>query len=286
VASVAVQGREVLIRLGSRGSRLALTQAELAADALRRAAPGLDVALVPITTTGDRDRSKPFGELGARGVFVKELEEALLERRIDVAVHSAKDMTSTDTEGLAVAAYLPRDDPRDALCGSDALRPGMRIGTASARRRAQLLVLQPDLAIEPLRGNVDTRLRKRGERGLDAIVLAAAGLDRLGLSDEISLRFDPEELVPEAGQGAVALQVRVGEEELVAAADDGETRRRVTAERACVARIGAGCLAPVAAYHDGEALTALVAAEDGAWVERRRGEDPLVLADELLTFVS
>jgi hydroxymethylbilane synthase len=276
----------VLIRLGSRGSRLALTQAELAADALRRVARGLDVALVPITTTGDRDRSKPFGELGARGVFVKELEEALLERRVDVAVHSAKDMTSTDTEGLAVAAYLPRDDPRDALCGSDGLRPGLRIGTASARRRAQLLALQPELSIEPLRGNVDTRLRKRGERGLDAIVLAAAGLDRLGLGDEIDRRFDPDELVPEAGQGAVALQVRAGEEELVAKMDDPETRRRVTAERACVARIGAGCLAPVAAYHDGDALTALVAAEDGSWVERRRGEDPLVLADELLTFVS
>jgi hydroxymethylbilane synthase len=276
----------VLIRLGSRGSRLALTQAELAADALRRVARGLDVALVPITTTGDRDRSKPFGELGARGVFVKELEEALLERRVDVAVHSAKDMTSTDTEGLAVAAYLPRDDPRDALCGSDGLRPGLRIGTASARRRAQLLALEPELSIEPLRGNVDTRLRKRGERGLDAIVLAAAGLDRLGLGGEIDRRFDPDELVPEAGQGAVALQVRAGEEELVAKMDDPETRRRVTAERACVARIGAGCLAPVAAYHDGDALTALVAAEDGSWVERRRGEDPLVLADELLTFVS
>jgi hydroxymethylbilane synthase len=276
----------VLIRLGSRGSRLALTQAELAADALRRAAPRLEVALVPITTTGDRDRSKPFGQLGARGVFVKELEEALLERRVDIAVHSAKDMTSTDTKGLAVAAYLPRDDPRDALCGSDGLRAGMRIGTASARRRAQLLALEPQLSIEPLRGNVDTRLRKRGERGLDAIVLAAAGLDRLGLGHEIGLRFDPEELVPEAGQGAVALQVRAGEEELVARADDPETRRRVTAERACVARIGAGCLAPVAAYHDGDALTALVAAEDGSWVERRRGEDPLALADELLTFVS
>jgi hydroxymethylbilane synthase len=276
----------MIVRLGSRGSRLALTQAELVADALRRAAPGLDVALVPITTTGDRDRSKPFGELGARGVFVKEIEEALLERRVDVAVHSAKDMTSTDTEGLAVAAYLPRDDPRDALCGADGLRPGMRIGTASARRRAQLLGLEPDLSIEPLRGNVDTRLRKRGERGLDAIVLAAAGLDRLGLADEIGHRFDPDELVPEAGQGAVALQVRAGEEELVAATDDSETRRRVTAERTCVARIGAGCLAPVAAYHDGEALTALVAAEDGSWVERRRGEDPLALADELLAFVS
>jgi hydroxymethylbilane synthase len=261
-------------------------QAELAAEALRRAHSGLEVALVPITTTGDRDRSKPFGELGARGVFVKELEEALLARTVDVAVHSAKDMTSTDAEGLAVAGYLPRDDPRDALCGADGIRPGMRIGTASARRRAQLLALEPELSIEPLRGNVDTRLRKRAERGLDAIVLAAAGLDRLGLADEIGHRFDPEELVPEAGQGAVALQVRSGEEGLVALIDDVETRRRVSAERACVARIGAGCLAPVAAHHDGEALTALVAAEDGSWVERRRGDDPLVLADELLAFVT
>jgi hydroxymethylbilane synthase len=276
----------MVLRVGSRGSRLALTQAELVAEALRREHAGLEVALVPITTTGDRDRSKPFGELGARGVFVKELEEALLERRIDVAVHSAKDMTSTDTDGVAVAAYLRRDDPRDALCGADALRPGFRIGTASARRRAQLLALEPTLSIEPLRGNVDTRLRKRGERGLDAIVLGAAGLDRLGLADEVGLRFDPEQLVPEAGQGAVALQVRAGEEEMVAGTDDPETRRRVTAERACVARIGAGCLAPVAAHHDGDALTALVAAEDGAWVERRRGEDPLAVADELLAFVS
>jgi hydroxymethylbilane synthase len=276
----------MIVRLGSRGSRLALTQAELAAGALRRAHPGLDVALVPITTTGDRDRSKPFGELGARGVFVKEIEEALLSRRVDVAVHSAKDMTSTDTEGLAVAVYLPREDARDALCGAQAIEPGMRIGTASARRRAQLLALEPELSIEPLRGNVDTRLRKRGERGLDAIVLAAAGLDRLGLSSEIGHRFDPEELVPEAGQGAMALQVRVGEEEFFAAVDDPETRRRVTAERSCVARIGAGCLAPVAAHHDGNALTALVAAEDGSWIERRRGEDPAALADELLAFVT
>jgi hydroxymethylbilane synthase len=272
----------MLLRIGSRGSRLALTQAELAADALRRAHPGLEVALVPITTTGDRDRSKPFGELGARGVFVKELEEALLARTVDVAVHSAKDMTSTDAEGLAVAAYLPRDDPRDALCGADGIRPGMRIGTASARRRAQLLALEPGLSIEPLRGNVDTRLRKRAERGLDAIVLAAAGLDRLGLADEIGHRFDPDELVPEAGQGAVALQMRSGEEGLVAVVDDAETRRRVSAERTCVAHIGAGCLAPVAAHHDGEALTALIAAEDGSWLERRRGDDPVAVAVELL----
>jgi hydroxymethylbilane synthase len=272
----------VLVRLGSRGSRLALTQAESVAAALRDIREGLELALVPITTTGDRDRKRPFGELGERGVFVKELEEALLEGRIDVAVHSAKDMTSTLRDGLGVGAYLRRGDARDALCGADRLAPGMRIGTASARRTAQLLALEPALSVEPLRGNVDTRLRKRAERGLDAIVLAAAGLDRLGLGGEIGLRFDPEELVPEAGQGAVALQVRAGEEELVAAVDDAETRRRVEAERSCVARIGAGCLAPVGAHHDGTQLTALIAAEDGSWVERRRGDDPVLVADELV----
>jgi hydroxymethylbilane synthase len=273
----------VLIRVGSRGSRLALTQAELAAERLRR--PGVEIALVPITTAGDRDRSKPFGEIGARGVFVKELEEALLDGRIDVAVHSAKDMTSTDADGLAVGAYVKRDDPRDALCGADAIRPGMRIGTASVRRRAQLLALEPTLSIEPIRGNVDTRLRKRRERGLDAVVLAACGLDRLSLGAEIGHRFDPEELLPEAGQGALALQVRAGEEELAAAADDAETRRRVEAERRLVYLVGGGCLAPVAAFHDGSTLTALVADEDGAWIERRSGDDPDELARELGAFL-
>jgi hydroxymethylbilane synthase len=190
-------------------------------------------------------------------------------------------MTSSDPEGLAVGAYLERDDPRDALCGADAVRPGMRIGTASARRRAQLLALEPTLSIEPLRGNIDTRLRKRGERGLDAVVLAACGLDRLGLSHEIGLRFDPEQLLPEAAQGALALQVRAGEEELVARADDPETRRRVEAERAVVAAVEGGCLAPVAAHHDGTTLTALIAAEDGSWVERRTGNDPHALGREL-----
>jgi len=273
----------VLIRVGSRGSRLALTQAERGAAHLR--APGIEIALVPITTAGDRDRSRPFGEIGARGVFVKELEEALLDRRIDVAVHSAKDMTSTDIEGLTVGAYLAREDPRDALCGAEGLRPAMRVGTASIRRRAQLLALEPTLSIEPLRGNIDTRLRKRRERGLDAIVLAACGLDRLGLSREIGRRFQPDEIVPEAGQGALALQVRSGDEHLVAAADDDETRRRVEAERACVAEIGGGCLAPVAAYHDGTQLTALVAAEDGSWIERRTGSDPHAVAAELLAVI-
>jgi hydroxymethylbilane synthase len=273
----------LLIRVGSRGSRLALTQAELAASRLR--ADGVEIALVPITTAGDRDRSKPFGEIGSRGVFVKELEEALLDGRVDVAVHSAKDMTSLDTVGLVVGAYLERDDARDALCGADRVRPGMRIGTASIRRRAQLLALEPTLSIEPLRGNVETRLRKRGERGLDAIVLAACGLERLGLGGEIGYRFPPEELLPEAGQGALALQVRAGEEALVAPADDRETRRRVESERACVAAIGGGCLAPVAAHHDGEQITALIAAEDGAWVERRTGDDPAAVAAELLAIV-
>ena len=269
----------MLVRVGSRGSRLALTQADRALSSLR--APGIELVLVPITTAGDRDRSLPFGEIGSRGVFVKELEEALLDRRIDVAVHSAKDLTAADPEGLAVGAYLRREDPRDALCGAGELRSGMRIGTASVRRKAQLLALDPSLSIEPLRGNIDTRLRKRGERRLDAIVLAACGLDRLGLGHEIGYRFEPQTMLPEAGQGALALQVRAGDEQLVAAADDSETRERVEAERAVVAAVGGGCLAPVAAHHDGTTLTGLVAAEDGSWIERHTGDDPAALGEEL-----
>jgi len=269
----------VLVRIGSRGSRLALVQAERAADLLRR--PGVEVALVPITTAGDRDRTRPFGQIGERGVFVKEIEEALLAGRIDVAVHSAKDMTSTDTDGLAVGAYLEREDPRDALVGASALEPGMRIGTASARRRAQLLAHEPTLSVEPLRGNVDTRLRKLRERGLDAIVLAACGLDRLGLAGEIGSRLDVAQMLPEAAQGALSLQVRADETELVSELDHAETRRRVEAERACVATLGAGCLAPVAAHHDGTVLRALIAGEDGEWLERREGDDPVALGREL-----
>jgi hydroxymethylbilane synthase len=272
--------RAVLVRIGSRGSRLALTQAEQAAAAVRRA--GVEIAFVPITTAGDRDRSSPFGEIGARGVFVKEIEEALLAGRIDIAVHSAKDMTSTDTAGLTIGAFLERDDPRDALVGATAIREGMRVGTASVRRRAQLLALEPSLRIEPMRGNVDTRLRKRRERGLDAIMLAACGLDRLGLGGEIGARLDPEVMLPEAAQGALALQVRAGEEGLVAHADHAETRRRVEPERRLVAAIGGGCLAPVAAHHDGHRLHSLIAAEDGSWVERRSGDDPDALAAELV----
>ena len=272
----------MLVRVGSRGSRLALTQAEQAAGLLRR--PGIEIAFVPITTSGDRDRSKPFGEIGSRGVFVKELEEALLAGRIDVAVHSAKDMTAEDHEGLVVGAYPERDDPRDALVGAASVTPGMRIGTASARRRAQLLAAAPSVSVEPRRGNVDTRLRKLRERGLDAIVLAACGLDRLGLAAEIGARLEPVQMLPEAGQGALALQVRAGETALVAAADHPETRRRVESERACVAEIGAGCLAPVAAHHDGRTLHALVAGENGEWLHRSSGDDPIAVARELEAF--
>jgi hydroxymethylbilane synthase len=276
------------LRLGTRGSRLAHAQAALAAEALRAAGLG-PVAIVPISTAGDRDRRSAFAELGARGVFSKELEDALAEGRIDVAVHSAKDLTTDETPGLCLAAILPRADARDAWCGPHAslagVPQGARVGTASMRRGAQLGALRPDLRVESLRGNVDTRLRKRGERGLDAVVLAACGLDRLGLGDEISRRFEPGEMLPEAGQGALALQVRAGEEELVAAVDDPETRRRVEAERRCVSLIGGGCLAPVAAHHDGTTLTALVADEDGRWIELRSGDDPVAVAAELDPFV-
>jgi hydroxymethylbilane synthase len=195
-------------------------------------------------------------------------------------------MTSADADELVVGAYLEREDPRDALCGAGELRAGMRVGTASVRRRAQLLALEPELSIEPLRGNIDTRLRKRGERGLDAIVLAACGLERLGLGAEIGRRFAPEELLPEAGQGALALQVRAGEEALVQTLDHGETRRRVEAERQCVAAVGGGCLAPVAAFHDGATLTGLVAAEDGSWLRRLVGDDPGALGRELATIAA
>jgi len=270
------------VRVGTRGSQLALTQTNQVIAALQELHPGVVFEAVVIKTTGDARRDVPFTAIGTKGMFVKEIEEALLAGRIDVAVHSAKDMTSTDTAGLVVGAYLERDDPRDALVGATALEPGMRIGTASVRRRAQLLALDPSISVEPLRGNVDTRLRKAQERGLDALILAACGLDRLGLDERIGLRIPVETMLPEAAQGALALQVRAGEEGLVAVGDSAETRRRVEAERAVVAQIGAGCLAPVAAHHDGERLTALIAAEDGSWIERASGEDPGALGAELI----
>jgi hydroxymethylbilane synthase len=240
-----------VLRLGTRGSRLALCQAGLAADALRAAGLG-PVAIVPISTIGDRDRRHSFSELGSRGVFSSELEEALVADQIDVAVHSAKDLTTDDPAGLVLAAVLPRADPRDAWCGPQGsladVAEGARVGTASTRRTAQLGAIRPDLVIEGLRGNVDTRLRKRGERGLAAIILAACGLDRLGLADEIGFRISPDVMLPEVGQGFVALQTRAADAPALAPVSDAEGLRILRTERAAAATFGGGCLAPVAAH--------------------------------------
>ena len=221
----------MLLRVGSRGSRLALTQAELAAERLRR--PGVEIALVPITTAGDRDRTKPFGEIGARGVFVKELEEALLDGRIDVAVHSAKDMTSSDTDGLAVGAYLRAGGPaRRALrrlgaparaCGSAPRRCGGGRSCSRSSRRSR----------SSRCGGTSTRgCASAASAGSTRSCSRRAGSTGSGWRPRSAGGFEPEEMLPEAGQGALALQVRAGEEELVAGADHAETRRRVEAERA------------------------------------------------------
>jgi hydroxymethylbilane synthase len=236
-----------MIRLGTRGSTLAIAQAQLVADALD------DAEIVPIATAGDRDRTRRFDQIGdGRGVFTREIERALLAGEVDAAVHSAKDLTGEMPPGLVVAALLERDDPRDAVCGPfaslDEIPDGARVGTSSARRGARLRELRPGLEVVPLRGNVDTRLRKLDAGEADAIVLAAAGLRRLGLAGRIGFLLDPEVFVPEAGQGAIAVQVRAGEEGLVSALDHAPTRRAVQAERDFARSVGGGCSVPVAAY--------------------------------------
>jgi hydroxymethylbilane synthase len=280
-----------LLRLGTRGSRLAHAQAALAAEALRGAGLG-PVAIVPISTAGDRDRRSAFSELGGRGVFSKELEEALTEGRIDVAVHSAKDLTTDESPGLALAAVLPRGDARDAWCGphgSFAVVPqGARVGTASMRRGAQLRSLRPDLRVESMRGNVDTRLRKRVERGLDGVVLAACGLDRLELAHEIGFRVEVEEMLPETGQGFLALQSRAEDAFALSAVGDAEAGGILVAERHCAALLGGGCLAPVATYAVPEAdgalwLRAWLALPDGSVAVEAdaRGSDATALAEKV-----
>jgi hydroxymethylbilane synthase len=279
------------LRLGTRGSRLAHAQAALAAEALREAGLG-PVAIVPISTAGDRDPRSAFSDLGGRGVFSKELEDALTAGRIDVAVHSAKDLTTDETPGLMLAAVLPRADPRDAWCGPHpslaAVPQGARVGTASMRRGAQLRSLRPDLVVESLRGNVDTRLRKRIERGLDGVVLAACGLDRLDLAGEIGFRVEVEEMLPETGQGFLALQVRTEDAAAIAAVGEAEGARVLLAERACAALLGGGCRAPVAthAVSQGEGriwLRAWLALPDGSLVVEAdaSGDDPVALAEEV-----
>ena len=279
-----------LLQIGTRGSRLALLQAGLAADALREAGLG-PVAIVPISTIGDRDRRRPFSELGPRGVFSSELEEALAEGRIDLAVHSAKDLTTDHPEGMAIVGVLPRGDARDALCGPYAslaeLPEGARIGTASIRRAAALRSLRPDLQIESLRGNVETRLRKRRERGLEGIVLAACGLDRLGLADEIGFRFPCEAVLPETGQGFIALQVAEDALRFAGLGGAGELEL-LSAERLAAWRLDGGCRAPVATHAErlaggGIRLRAWVAALDGSRTASAdgSGDDPAALAVQI-----
>jgi hydroxymethylbilane synthase len=236
-----------MIRLGTRRSRLATAQARIVADRLGSA------ELVPISTEGDRDRARRFSEIGSgRGVFTRDIERALLDGEIDAAVHSAKDLTGEMPAGLALGAILERGDPRDAVCGPFGslaeIPAGARVGTSSARRAGLLAELRPDVRVVPLRGNVETRLAKLDAGDADAIVLAAAGLERLGLAGRIAFLLDPREFVPEAGQGAIAVQVRAGEEQLVAALDHPPTRAAVEAERDCVRRLGGGCTAAVAAH--------------------------------------
>jgi len=247
-----VSGRLFLV--GSRGSRLSRRQTELALDALRRARPDSRFELRAIRTTGDRSRAS-LGEIGGRGVFVAELEHALLAGEIDVAVHSLKDMPSDATDGLAVAAVMERADVRDALVSRGRLTmadlaDGAVVGTGSPRRAAQLLAARPDLHIADIRGNVDTRIRKVEDGRYDAAVLAAAGLARLGWLDRAAEVLPTEVMLPAVGQGALALQVRADDPEasdLASAVDHPASRLVTAAERAFEARLGGGCHAAIAA---------------------------------------
>jgi hydroxymethylbilane synthase len=258
------------LRLGTRGSALALAQSGTVADAIA-AATGERVELVEITTDGDRSAA-PVQQLGV-GVFVSALREALHAKEIDVAVHSYKDLPTAPADGLVVAAIPPRDDPRDALVSRTGsllaeLPPGTRIGTGAPRRVAQILALGRGLVCVPLRGNVDTRLRKLVEGELDAIIVASAGLRRLGRASEITEILDPMLMLPAPAQGALAVECRAadgGLADLLASVDDVHTRATVTAERSLLATLEAGCSAPVAALAD------VAETDDGSWEIYLRG---------------
>nr|WP_115852047.1 hydroxymethylbilane synthase [Thermasporomyces composti] len=268
----------VKLRIGTRASALAVTQTRTVATVLERL--GIDVTLVEITTQGDRDRS-PLRRIGGQGVFVAALRDALVNGEIDVAVHSLKDLPTQPHEALVLAAVPPREDPRDAVVARDGLNlqtlpRGARVGTGAPRRLAQLrLARGDDLTLVEIRGNVDTRLGKVHRGELDAVVLARAGLARLGREAEITHTLDPTEFVPAPGQGALAVECRRADESVVRALaqlDDPRTRAAVTAERAVLAELQAGCSAPMGAFAettDGEeggqlTLHAVVAAVDGS----------------------
>jgi hydroxymethylbilane synthase len=266
------------VRIGTRGSPLALCQAELVAAGLRRAWPGLAVELVAIRTSGDRFAQAHLAEVGGKGLFVKEIEEALLAGRVEAAVHSLKDLPSGTPPGLTLAAFPTREEPRDVLVSGRAaavadLPAAARVGTSSPRRRVQLLARRRDLAVEPIRGNVETRLRKLDEGAYDAIVLAAAGLRRLGIARADAALLDPDEMLPAVGQGTLAVEILEADGEtakLVAALDDAPTRAATEAERAFLAAMGGTCTTPLAAHAWFEGgrlrLSAFVATPDGGRV--------------------
>jgi hydroxymethylbilane synthase len=259
------------IRIGTRGSALALTQARLVADAITRSGPDAAVEIVPITTSGDR------GADSDKSRFVKEIEQALLEGRVDLAVHSAKDVPGALPAGLGIVGAPAAEDPRDVLIGCasiDDLRQGATVGTSSLRRRSQLLALRPDLQPAELRGNVDTRLTKLAEGGYDAIVLALAGLRRLGREPEAGAPIPSDDLVPAPGQGILALEGREGDERIAALGErlsDAAAVARLRAERALVSELEASCHTPIGALaelrEDGIRMRAYVGLPDGSeWI--------------------
>lgn len=288
------------LRIGTRGSKLALAQSHWVKGCLEQRHPGLSIEMVVIKTAGDRFVDRPLSEIGGKGVFVKEIEDAMLAGSIDCAVHSMKDVPSELAPGLVIAATPPREDPRDLLIarsgvGFAQLPSGARIGTSSLRRMALLRAARNDLDIDQLRGNVDTRLGKLDRGELDAIVLAAAGLRRLGIVRPEGEPFDPLDFVPAIGQGVLALESRNDETVgVLAVLEDQRTRIAVTAERAFLLRVGGSCRTPLAAYAtvDGDTMTvrALIADPDGTRVLRGEhigaiGEATALgtaLADELL----
>ncbi|GAO03887.1 hydroxymethylbilane synthase [Anaeromyxobacter sp. PSR-1] len=268
-----------MIRIATRRSPLAKWQANHVSQLLRDREPGLEVRLHELVTRGDKILEVPLADVGGKGLFVKEIEDALLNRDAEVAVHSMKDLPAVLAPGLVLAAVPQREDPRDALCSPRwktlaALPKGARVGTSSLRRSAQLKALRPDLQMEMVRGNVETRLRKASE-GLDAVVLAYAGLRRLGLAEHATYVFPPEEMLPAVAQGALALEARADDEatlKRLAALEDPETRVRIEAERGFLARIEGGCQVPIAGHATlaGGKITvrALVASLDGTRVIR------------------
>jgi hydroxymethylbilane synthase len=271
-----------LLVIGSRGSKLALWQAEQARERLRLLNPAIDVRIEIIKTTGDV-KNDPLSVIGGKGVFTKELEDALLDGRIDLAVHSLKDLPTILPDGLTISAICEREDARDALvlhAGSEGgslmdLPEGTIVGTSSQRRLSQLKALRPDVEVRDLRGNVDTRIRKLDEGQYDAVILASAGLVRLGLHERISARIAVSEMLPAVGQGAIAIETKSDNEfavQSVSRLDHRETRLACLAERAFLRGLGGGCQLPIAAHAviDGETLhlDGLVAKPDGSEILR------------------